>query len=122
NITDVVPIRGYVGYDDTGVQTLGRDRLTAGVIYGNLFGGDGTVSYQYTAAAQFRHLDAHAASYSQPINRDFSFQAYGSWAGVDSDLGAPFNQSGESWQVGTALVHHLNKNQWIDENVALGFD
>ena len=45
-VTDVAPVRGYIGYDDTGVQTLGRERLLAGFIYGNVFGNDGTLSYQ----------------------------------------------------------------------------
>ena len=61
-VTDVAPVRGYVGYDDTGVQTLGRERLSAGFIYGNAFGNDGTLSYQYTTDGDLRLLHAHALS------------------------------------------------------------
>lgn len=121
-VTDVMPVRGYIGYDDTGVQTLGRERLSAGFIYGNAFGNDGLLSYQYTADGDMRLLNAHALTYSQPIDRDHSFLMFGSWAGVNPSLGGPLTQTGESWQVGMALTQHLCKNQWVDENVSLGVD
>jgi hemolysin activation/secretion protein len=47
NTTDVVlqtedrlPLRVYGGYNNDGVRQLGRDRVLAGIDYGNLFGAD----------------------------------------------------------------------------------
>ena len=121
-IDDVNPWNAYVGYEDTGVQSLQLERLYTGLIWGNAFGRDGTLSYQYTADADFRHLHAHAVSYLEPLNRKWSFQTYASWAGVDPSLVAGVSQSGESWQAGTSLVRHLTKNRYEDTSLSFGFD
>jgi hemolysin activation/secretion protein len=119
---DVRPIRGYIGYDDTGVQSLNRERLLAGVILGDPFGRDGILSYQYTGDGALHRLHAHAVSYNLPIDRCRSFQAYGSWAGVTPALGGGLTQEGESWQAGLAMVRHLYKSRWGSTNLSAGFD
>ncbi|MEO9591206.1 ShlB/FhaC/HecB family hemolysin secretion/activation protein [Rhodopirellula bahusiensis] len=121
DIDDVCPIRGYTGYEDTGVRTLGLERLYAGMIYGNAFGKGGILSYQYTADAEFYRLNAHSVSYAQPVNRSYSWNAYGSWAGVSPTI-PTVNQDGESWQVGLGITHHLQKTQWVDTNWSIGAD
>ncbi|WP_037198635.1 ShlB/FhaC/HecB family hemolysin secretion/activation protein, partial [Rhodopirellula baltica] len=121
DIDDVCPIRGYTGYEDTGVRTLGLERLYAGMIYGNAFGKGGILSYQYTADAEFYRLNAHSVSYAQPVNRSYSWNAYGSWAGVSPTI-PTINQDGESWQVGLGITHHLQKTQWVDTNWSIGAD
>ncbi|GAB5407331.1 MAG: ShlB/FhaC/HecB family hemolysin secretion/activation protein [Aureliella sp.] len=120
-VNDVLPWRTYAGYEDTGVQSLGLNRLYTGFIYGNAFGSGGTLSYQYTADADFRRLHAHAVNFVQPINRRWSWNSYGSWARVSPDLGA-FSQNGESWQAGLGLTKHLHKSRWRDTNISAGFD
>lgn len=121
DVDDVRPVRGYTGYEDTGVRSLGLERLYAGFIYGNLFGRDGTLSYQYTADAEFYRLHAHSLSYSQPINRNWSWLSYASWAGVEPDI-PQIDQNGESWQVGLGLTRHLQKTQSVDTSLSLGVD
>ncbi|QEG01933.1 Heme/hemopexin transporter protein HuxB precursor [Stieleria maiorica] len=121
-MTDVRPINAYLGYEDTGVRSLMLERLYAGVMWGNAFGRDATLSYQYTADADFAHLHAHAAFYSEPLNRDWSFQTYGSWAGVDPVLTGGLSQGGESWQAGVGLTRHLIKNRCRDISGSFGFD
>lgn len=120
-VKDVFPIRTYLGYEDTGVRSLGLERFNAGFIYGNFLHRDGILSYQYTGDGDFSLLEAHAASYSQKINRSWSFNTYGSWAGVRPSVPG-FNQDGESWQLGTALTRHWKKNRKVDFNTSLGFD
>ncbi|TWU67200.1 ShlB/FhaC/HecB family hemolysin secretion/activation protein [Crateriforma conspicua] len=121
DINDVCPIRVYSGYEDTGVRTLGLERLYAGMIYGNAFGKGGILSYQYTADAEFYRLNAHSVSYAQPVNRKISWNAYGSWAGVTPTI-PTVNQDGESWQLGMGITHHLQKTRWVDTNWSLGVD
>jgi len=119
---DVAPVRGYFGYDDTGVQTLGLSRLYTGFTLGNVFNADDTIGYQYTTDSDFRRLNAHAVTYTNPINRDYTFQTYASWAGVSPTIGGGFLQGGESWQTGFALVRTLEKSRFVDENLSFGFD
>ena len=122
DVNDVRPVRAYVGYDDTGVQTLGRERLQAGFIYGNAFGRDGTLSYQYTAEGDFRRLHAHAVSFQQPINRCQKFQAYGSWAGVEPTIGGGLTQHGESWQLGASMTRHLIRTPKCSRDIIAGVE
>lgn len=119
---DVFPLRGYVGADDTGVETLNYGRFFAGFTYGNLWGLGGTLGYQYTGDEDFSLLAAHSLSYFQPINRAWSFQSYGSWAGVSPAMSDDFTQDGESWQLGASLVRHLVRNRYQQSNVTLGVD
>ncbi len=121
-VDDVKPWNVYAGYDDTGVPSLMLERLFTGVIWGNAFGRGGLLSYQYTADADFRHLHAHAVSYLEPLNRNWSFQSYGSWAAVDPISVVAVTQRGESWQTGLGLVRHLTKTRCTDTSLSFGFD
>lgn len=119
---DVFPARGYVGYDDTGVQSLGLSRVYTGFILGNIFNADDTASYQYTSDSDFRKLHAHAATYTNPINRDYAFQTYGSWAASNPTIAGGFLQGGESWQSGFGITRTLEKSRFVDESISFGFD
>ena len=120
--TDVTPLRGYLGADDTGVKSLNYGRVFAGVSYGNAFNRGGILGYQYTTDQEFTRLEAHSANYTQPINRDFSVNSFGSWAGVSPELGGGLNQDGESWQFGLALIHHLIRDPRHSRNLSAGVD
>lgn len=119
---DVTPLRGYIGADDTGVETLNYGRVFAGMSYGNLFGRSGTLGYQYTTDQDFARLEAHSVSYTQPLDREYSLTSYGSWAGVKPALGGGLTQDGESWQTGLGLVHHLIRDTNRSRNLTAGFD
>lgn len=60
------PIRFYMGAENTGVETTDRERLFAGFNWGNVFGLDHVVSYQYTASPDFHKFQAHTIQYSAP--------------------------------------------------------
>ena len=121
-VNDVLPLRGYMGIDDTGVETLNYGRFFAGFTYGNLFGRDGTLGYQYTTDEDFALLKAHAVNYAVPINRQWSTAGYASWAKVGSDLGGGINQGGESWQTGGGLSWHLIRGPLHHRSVTFGGD
>ena len=121
-VDDVRPWNAYMGYEDTGVRNLYLERLYAGLIWGNAFGRGGTLSYQYTTDRDFHRLHAHAVNYLEPINRDWSFQSYGSWAAVDPLVNAGVAQNGESWQAGLGMFRHLVKNRNEDFAFSFGFD
>lgn len=119
---DVTPIRGYLGMDDTGVQSLNYGRVYAGLMYGNLFNRGGTLSYQYTTDQDFARLKAHSVSYNQPVNRDYSFNTYGSWATVTPVLGGGLIQQGESWQAGIGITRHLERTAKHSQSLSAGID
>lgn len=121
-VSDVFPMRGYMGIDDTGVDTLNYGRFFAGFTYGNLFGRDGTLGYQFTTDEDFALLKAHAINYSVPINRQWSTAGYASWAKVRSDLGGGINQGGESWQTGGGLQRHFIRDPLHHRSITFGGD
>ncbi|MCC9645141.1 ShlB/FhaC/HecB family hemolysin secretion/activation protein [Rhodopirellula sp. JC740] len=119
---DVRPMRGYIGADDTGVETLNYGRLFAGATFGNMFGRSGILGYQYTTDQEFRYLHAHSLSYSEAFSRHWSGNVFGSLANVAPKLGTGLNQDGQSWQIGGGFTRHLVFNRHEVTNLFVGFD
>jgi hemolysin activation/secretion protein len=119
NTTDVIlqtqdrlPFRASVGYDNAGVPELGRDRFFAGVGYGNLFGLDQQIAYQFTASNDFfsgnpaiegranrARLTAHALSYTAPLPWLDSIELFGVYAQSTPRLPDTYGQTGISAQL-----------------------
>ncbi len=57
----------YGGYENTGNEVIGEDRLFFGADWGNVFGTDQRAGYQYTTSLDFDSLQAHSATYTIPI-------------------------------------------------------
>ncbi len=119
---EVRPIRGYIGADDTGVETLNYGRFFTGFTMGNMFGKGGIFGYQYTSDQEFRYLHAHSLSYTHPVNRKWSANAFGSLANVSPKLDGGLNQDGQSWQLGGGITRHLIRTRKDIANLQLGFD
>lgn len=64
---DRLPLRGYVGYEDSGNALTGFDRVLFGVNWGNAFKSDQQLNYQLSASPDFRKLVAHSGSYIIPL-------------------------------------------------------
>jgi hemolysin activation/secretion protein len=108
---DRVPFRANAGYDNAGVPELGRDRYFAGIGYGNLFGLDQQIAYQFTASSDFfssnpnsegganrTRYTAHALSYSAPLPWLHSIELFGVYAQSAPQLPGTFGQRGISAQ------------------------
>ncbi len=64
---DRLPLRGYVGYEDSGNALTGFDRVLFGANWGNVFESEQQLNYQLTASPDFKKLVAHSGSYIVPI-------------------------------------------------------
>jgi len=73
---DRFPVRFYTGYDDTGNDITGEERLLAGFNWGNAFFADHLLSYQFTSSPDFHTLTAHSLTYSLPFFRDDQMTFY----------------------------------------------
>jgi hemolysin activation/secretion protein len=121
NVDDRFPMQGYIGYEDTGTQATELERLLFGFNYGNAFGRDHQLAYQYTASPDFRTLSSHTAIYSIPLlNRD-TFSVFGSYATVASTI-IPFNQDGLAWQASWRYKYVLDEWRSWKHNFNVGFD
>jgi hemolysin activation/secretion protein len=122
SIDDRPPIRAYVGYEDTGTSATGLERTIYGMNYGNLWGLDHQIGYQYTASANFQSLSAHSASYLIPLlNRD-TLLFYGSYATINTLAAAPTTTTGEAWQTSGRYTYNIDSCGPIKSGLTAGFD
>lgn len=142
NATDVIlqtqdrlPLRVNVGYDDAGVPQLGRDRYFAGFDYGNLFGLDQQIAYQYTASSDLLggnpqiagrpdrpRFQAHSFSYSAPLPWFDRVEFFGVYAQSTPRLDNAFNQTGVSAQFSARYDRHLPGIDGWQQQVQFGYD
>lgn len=142
NATDVIlqtqdrlPLRVDVGYDNAGVRQLGRDRFFAGIDYGNLFGLDQQIAYQYTASNDLLggnpdiegrpnrpRFQAHSFSYSAPLPWLDRVEFFGVYAQSTPRLDNSFNQTGVSAQFSARYDRHLPSVDGWQQQVQFGYD
>jgi hemolysin activation/secretion protein len=142
NTTDVVlqtedrlPLRVSAGYDNQGVPDLGRDRFFAGIGYGNLFGLDQQIAYQFTASNDFftgnpeiegrpnrARFTAHALSYTAPLPWLDSIELFGVYAQSTPRLTDTFDQTGISAQLSFRYDLHLPTIKDMTQLVQIGYD
>ena len=84
---DRLPLRGYVGYEDSGNALTGFDRILIGANWGNAFKSDQQLNYQLSASPDFKKLVAHSGSYIIPIRSlRHTFTLFGSYAESQPEL------------------------------------
>ncbi len=64
---DRFPLRVYAGFEDSGNQFTGTDRILTGFNYGNLFGVGQQLSYQFTSGTDVNKFTAHSGTYVIPL-------------------------------------------------------
>lgn len=98
-ITDRLPFRPYVSYDNWGTDLTGNHRLQAGFNWGNVFGWDHILSYQFSTAPDYSVFSAHAGVWTIPLPWRHLVEVYGSYGrsqpeGLDVDVDAITLQAG----------------------------
>jgi hemolysin activation/secretion protein len=124
-VQDRIPVRVYVGYEDTGTRFTGEKRFVTGLNWGNAWGLDHQFNYQYTADTDFDLVSAHSASYFIPLPWRHTITIFGSYVDAKTDFGnfAPGTESdGTSWQVSGRYGVPLPDLVTYRHEVAGGFD
>ena len=121
-VKDEFPLRIYAGYDNSGVESTGENRLFTGLNYGNLFGLGQEVSYQFSSSDDFEQLLAHSAVWTIPLSWMHLLEFSGVYAESNPELGNGFDLTGESWQLGSRYIIPLRKLGRIEHEVAIGYD
>jgi hemolysin activation/secretion protein len=122
-VQDEKPIRWYSGYEDSGVRQTSLERLIFGFNWGNAWGKDRQLSYQYTADAELGGtLGVHSFVYQVPIieNRD-TWTVFGSWGDIDVTTNG-VRSEGTSWQLSGRYRHTLCRTKCQVDQLQLGFD
>ncbi|CAO3440661.1 ShlB/FhaC/HecB family hemolysin secretion/activation protein [Azospirillum endophyticum] len=130
---DRFPVRVFGGYENTGTAATGRDRLFAGLNWGNAFWADQQISYQISASPDL--LDrglrgpsgdprsvTHAGSWFVPLPWRHTLTVFGSYTETHPDLGSGFGQNGRSSQVSARYAAPLPKLGTVRHELQAGID
>ncbi len=126
---EALPLRLYTGYENSGTKLTGEDRVLAGFNWGNAFGLDHQLNYQFMADPDLDFVKAHSASYLIPLPWHHDLTFFGSYVDARADLSAASNafnqfaQHGMSYQMSTRYDVPLpSPNEYYHHDFALGFD
>ncbi|MCS3904533.1 hemolysin activation/secretion protein [Methylohalomonas lacus] len=128
---DRFPLRVYTGYEDSGNRQTGEDRWIAGFNWGNVFGLDHQLNYQFTFNDNTNLFRAHSASYIIPLPWQHELSFFGSHADTRVKEGAlgpntqDLNLEGESSQISaryTIPLPEFKAFEGYTHEVALGYD
>ncbi|MDB6122850.1 MAG: peptide transporter [Pedosphaera sp.] len=124
-VRDQLPVRVYAGYEDSGTKFTGEDRLLAGFNWGNVFGLDHQLNYQYTTDTDFRLVKAHSISYVAPLPWHNTVTLFGSYVDAMADFGTVASGTlsrGESYQASMRYNVPLPKIGKYQHEANAGFD
>lgn len=122
--TDRFPVRIYGGVENTGSESTGEWRGNLGVQWGNAFGLDQQVAYQFSSA--FDNFDAqrvHALTWMIPLPWRHNLNWYFSYGDSFSTLGQEASFGGDSWQISPRYKIPLSSGLvGLTQELGLGFD
>jgi hemolysin activation/secretion protein len=134
-VQDRLPVRIYASFDDDGLPVTDRDRYSLGFNWGDVFGLDEQLSYQFMASPDIwqkrdrgaGHSDAprlmaHSASYLAPLPWGDSVTLFGTYVQQVPDLGADFDQVGHSLQMSFRYDKSLPSMHAFSQQLHFGFD
>jgi len=75
----------YTGYEDSGTDFLGQDRIIMGFNFGDLLGETRSISYQFTSDLDFEHVAGNSLVYTQALPWRHWFTVLASYVDINSD-------------------------------------
>lgn len=130
---DRFPLRVYGGYEDSGNRQTGDNRWLLGFNWGNVFGLDHQLNYQFTFNDNTNLFRAHSASYIIPLPWQHEISIFGSHVDTKVKPGtlpgaigtAGLDLTGESSQVSaryTIPLPEFDSFRNFSHEVSLGYD
>jgi hemolysin activation/secretion protein len=129
-VADRNPLRVYGGFENNGTPAGGRERLFAGFNWGDAFGGDGQLAYQFTASKdQFEDRDgrdprfqAHSLTLIQPLSRRATAILFGTYQRTAPSIGPSLGLTGKSLQLSPRLALRILSRPDRRAQLTLGYD
>lgn len=116
-------IRLYAGVDNTGIESVGRNRWFMGVNWGNAFGLGHLLSYQYTASFNRDQFEGITAQYQAPLTWHHILNIYGGYSRVHPHLHIPtVRNTGWSWQASLRYQIPLCVSNHLQHDFFVGGD
>lgn len=134
-VQDTLPLRVYASYDNQGQRITGRERYSAGFNWGDLFGLDQQISYQFSTSPDlWRSTDrgpglsndprfvSHSFTYFAPLPWGDGLDVFGAYVQQVPDLGPFFGQVGHSFQISGRYDMRLPATDGVAQQIRVGFD
>jgi hemolysin activation/secretion protein len=127
-VTEGNPLQFLLGYNNTGQEVTGRDRVSLGVQHSNLFGRDhvGTMQYQTSPEHPDRFrifsLGYRVPLYSQAMSIDAFFAHSDDRNGTTLTPAGPLTFAGKGTVAGLRANRNLNRIGEYEQRVTLGVD
>ena len=124
-VNDRIPVRPYLGIENSGTRFTGENRFLAGFNWGNVFGLDQQLNYQFAADINFELVKANSASYIIPLPWRHTLMLYGSYVDGKADfspIGLGTTGDGRSWQTSLRYSIPLPEIGHFRHEVSAGFD
>jgi hemolysin activation/secretion protein len=117
----------YTGYEDSGTDFLGEDRFIVGFNFGDLFGPNRTLSYQYTSDFDQEHVRANSLVYTHALPWRHWMTVLASYVDIDSDPipiggGNTLDSSGDNIQLSGRYSIPLDGTTSRQREMDFGFD
>ncbi len=118
--------RVYGGYENSGAEVSGEHRFLTGFNWGDAFGHDTLLSYQFTSAESPEELSAHAVSLEIPFHSRHQFlRLNGSLADISTEgylAGILVESSGSSWQLGASYGFQFDRWEDFRQEASIGIE
>ncbi len=123
DVEDRFPLRVYGGVEDSGTELTGKRRWLSGFNWGNAFGLDHQLNYQFTSSLDIDVLNAHSFNYKAPLPWRHTASLFGAYVKSDpATTSGGFNLDGENYQLGFRYNIPLSKYKKLNHELALGYD
>ncbi len=117
------PWRIYAGAENTGFESTGEGRLFAGLNWGDVFGLDQILSYQYTTSTDFGRFYAHTGHYTIPLSWRDVFTVFGGYSRVNAKMTlGDMSNTGRSSQVSARYTIPLQPRGTFLHEISFGAD
>lgn len=116
----------YTGYEDSGTDFLGEERIIFGFNLGDVFGENRSLSYQYTGDLDFEHVRGHSMVYTQGLPWRHWITVLASFVEIESDPipigGGSLDSGGENTQLSLRYGIPLDGKENRQREMDFGFD
>ncbi len=132
---DRFPLRVFSGFDNSGTAATGHDRWNAGVTWGNAFGLDQQITYQFSSSSDLYLgssrapgspagpvFASHSLSWSMPLPFGDSISVFGDYERALPNVGPDLSLLGLSGQASIRYTHALPRTVNFVQSLQAGYD
>lgn len=122
DVQDRFPLRVYSTVNNSGTDSTGDWRASAGFNWGNAFGWDHLLNYQFSGSKELEVMRAHSLSYRIPLPWRDTLTVFGSHSRSHPDTLRLLTLEGEVWQAGMRYTGTLPLWEQMRQSWQVGFD